>query len=213
MSDDNNNGNEPDPPADPFDGFEVYVTEPEVAAAWPGFSKLPEGERIALIIDASAAVRDHCRRDLARAVRTEVHDGRARPRVWLTVRPVVEVRSVAVGGVEIDNADGQGWTVDAATGELLRGNGRADPWFALRFPAGKGNVVVEYEGGYDPIPPPIKRAAILTVRRFAEAARASGVYRSEAIGDYSYALAEDARSPISDFVADLLAPYVAGALG
>lgn len=192
---------------------EIYVTEDEAAAAWPGLLKLPESERTALIADASAAVRDHCRRDLARAVRTEILDGRNRPRVWLSVRPVAEVLAVSINGEALDNADGEAWTVDAGTGELLRGPGRGDPWFAPAFPTGKGNVVVEYDGGFDPIPGPVKRATILTLRRFAEAARASGVYRSESIGDYSYTLADDARSPISDFVANMLAPYVAGGLG
>lgn len=193
--------------------MEIYVTEAEASAAWPGFLKLPADERTALIEDASAAVRDFCRRDLLLAVRTEIHDGRNRPRIWLAVQPVAAVTDVRVNGESIASPAGSGWTVNALTGELVRGGGRGDSWFAPWFPAGKGNVEVEYEAGFDPIPPPVRRATILTLRRFAEAARASGVYRSEAIGDYSYALAEDARSPISDFVADMLGHYVAGGLG
>lgn len=186
---------------------EAYATDADVLAAWPGLAALPAEERAALVADANAAVRDHCGRDLLLAARTERYSGRNRGRIWLAVRPIVEVSAVSIDGIgELSYDDGEGWAWDPETGALYRGPARTDPRHAPWFPFGTRNVEVAYTAGYDPVPPPVRRAAVLTARRLHDQGRQSGVYKSESIGDYSYTLA-DGQPVVSGFAASLLRRY------
>ena len=181
---------------------ETYATAAEVLAAWPGLAAIDEAEQAELIAVANAAVNDALRRDVLLAERTERHSGRNRSRIWLKVRPVVAVASVAIDGIgAVDE-----YRLDPETGELVRGPNRGDPRFGPWFPRGVRNVEVVYTGGYDPVPPPIKRAVILTARRIHDAGGVSGVYASESIGDYSYTLG-DGSSAVPDAALRLLRPY------
>lgn len=185
------------------------VTNAEVLAAWPGFSKLDSGEQAALITQASDAVEGWCQRVFAVTTYTELLSGANLPRVWLSHRPVVSITSVTVNGDAIDNSTGVGWQFDPDTGELLRGwnqdNRRFNPW----FPSGFRNITVVYSAGFSPIPPRVKRATILTVKNLAEAMRTSvGPIQSEKIGDYQYTLAAPSFQAVPAIAAGLLANYV-----
>ena len=188
------------------------ATDAEVTAAWPGFAKLPADERAALISDASAAIEDYCRRSFDAGTATEVRSGNNQPRLWLRNTPVVSVASVTVNGAEYTNADGSDWTVVAATGELVRGSGLADPRFGPWFPRGTSNITVVYDHGYASVPGPVRRACILAVRSLAELAKASGVYDSESLGDYSYTRGSASQAAIPDAAKALLSRYVRGDL-
>lgn len=187
---------------------ETYATPADVASAWPAFAKLPDVEQSALIAAACASIRAFCRRSFTQQTYVETHSGRNRSRLWLNVRPVVQVAAAVVNGEALDNSRGDAWTFKPASGELVRGDGLCDPRFAAWFPTGTGNVVVTYSGGYDPIPDDVKRAAILTVQTIQAAGKLSGAYKSESIGDYSYTLNDALRNPIPPTAAFLLSRYI-----
>ena len=182
----------------------------DAAAAWSGFADLPASEQAALVSDASQAVEDYCRRSFSVASAVESVDGGGLGRVWLSNRPVISVQSVVVDGTAIDDADGCGWVVNPATGELVRGSGRSDARFAPPFPRGTKNVTIVYLYGCESVPGPVKRACLLTVKRLAGLIATEGGYASESIGDYSYSVDSTQRSrAISDVAASLLQPYIA----
>lgn len=191
---------------------EVYATVEEVLASWPGLSKYAEQARQDLVDDANAAVRDHLNRELLLAERTEWLSGRNRPRLHLSVTPIVSVDALAIDGVDQDPAEGRAWTFDPRTGALYRGDGRGDPRFARPFPRGVRNVVATYTAGYDAVPGPVRRATILAARALHDLAAASGVYQFEMIGNYSYSLGKGVGA-VTDAARDLLANYKASPLG
>ena len=186
----------------------TYVTSAEVSAAWPGFASLSADEQAALIEVASAQIDAVCRRSLAQQTYVEKHSGINTPRVWLRNRPVVAVAEVKIYDTVLDNSTDEAWTVDALTGELLRGPSWGDPRFNYWFPSGRNNVQVTYSAGYDPIPAAVKRAAILMIQALNDAGKSSDVYKSESIGDYSYSLNDGFKTVVTPIVYGLLEPYV-----
>ncbi|MGD9617163.1 MAG: hypothetical protein AB7W06_17445 [Alphaproteobacteria bacterium] len=185
------------------------VSAAEVSAAWSGFAAIAAGEQTALIAAVSAAAETFCRRVLSGGVLacTERLDGGNRPRVWLANRPVVAVTSVTVNGAAISNPNGDAWTFDGASGELLLGNGQCEPRFAPWFPSGRGNVVVVYTAGYAAVPDDVKRALIVWIKHIANALAADTSKQSETIGDYSYTNAPGAGIAIPALAEALLTPY------
>lgn len=182
------------------------ITTSELTAAVPSLTG--RADLAQLVTAASLAVERYCGRTFAQATLTETHNGRNRSRLWLKRRPVVSVASVTINGTALDNTTSDAWTFQPETGELRRGNGHDAEPFAPWFPWGLQNIVVTYTGGYSPIPADVKQATILWARHLADATKASGLYQSEAIGDYSYTLASlDAQAGPPVALA-LLAPYV-----
>lgn len=185
-----------------------WLTSDAVASAWPGFVNLPADEQTALISAAMTAVENFCRRSFEQTTVTDVLNGRAGSRLWLSTRPVIQIASITVNGDAVDNTYGDAWTFNPNTGELVRGNGEDDPRFAPWFPKGTGNIVVVYFAGYNPVPDPVIRAGIIATRWYAEASKNAGLYSQERIGDYSYVLSDHVTATLPPGAAGLLAPYV-----
>lgn len=185
------------------------VSAAEVTAAWPGFAAIGAGEQAALIAAVSAAAETFCRRVLSGGVLayTERLDGKNRGRVWLRNRPVVAITSITINGAALANPNGDAWTLDGESGELLLGDGRYDPRFAPWFPTGRGNVVVSYTAGYAAVPDDVKRAAIFWIKHYANALAADSSKQSETIGDYSYTNAPGAGISMPAVAEALLTPY------
>jgi hypothetical protein len=182
------------------------VTSGEVVALVPSLAG--HGALALLISAASNAIEKRCRRIFASGTVTETHSGNSLSRVWLNRPPITSITSVAVDGTALDNTDGYGWGYNADTGELFRGNGRGDMRFASVFPGGSGNVSVVYVGGYATIPPDIKVACITLVKHLADGAKATGLLKSESIGDYSYTMADAMLVSMPAQTLALLAPYI-----
>lgn len=110
-----------------------------------------------MIQRASAAVENFCQRTLLATTHTEIHNGHGGASMLLREWPVKAVSSVSVDGQAIPAAasfDGAGWRL-AGREVVLAG---------YRFHAGRGNVVIEYEAGYDTVPDDIEHAVIETVQ-------------------------------------------------
>lgn len=140
-----------------------------------------------LISCASEIIISRIGYDPATATLTETHSGRGLPRLWLERRPVSSITSVSIDGTSLDNTDGDAWTFDPQTGELVLGSGSVHPDFAPRFPYGTRNVVVVYVAGSATIDPRLKRACIALVSWIAS--QPSGALTFESDTQYSYTLA------------------------
>ena len=183
---------------------EIYATADQILASWPG---LPTAGRDDLVEDANAAVRDWLRRDILLADRVERYNGPGLPELFLRARPVVSIDRVSID----DWGDQASWTVDPAVGVLYLGGRRGDPRFATRWPRGVQNVEVAYSAGLAAVPPPVRRAVVLTAQRLYEAGEKTGYMTSESIGDYSYTLA-DGLHAVPDVAQGLLVRYQEGPL-
>lgn len=185
----------------------TWLVQPlEVAASWPAFGDLDPAEQTSLIEAATDAIEQACGRSFALQTYTETYDGDNMPRLWLRNRPAGTISSVTANNSAIASGD---YTVDARLGCLWwgspgwagTGRQRQPGW-----PAGVQNVTVTYTAGFATTPASVKRAAILTCRYLYDAAKSSGAYQSESLGDYSYTLAApDATLPPA--VVALIAPY------
>lgn len=182
----------------------------DVLAAWPAFGALPASEQASLLSTASQRILSHCRREgFAQAGVTDVLDGTGLARVWLTRKPVITISTVTINGVAVDNTTGSAWSFNSRTGELRRGDGYSGINFAMRYPLGRGNVVVAYWAGYVAVPDPVVRATIWAVRWLSDQLKVSGIYSSESIGDYSYSLNAAAMSlSLPTHIASLLCDFV-----
>lgn len=183
----------------------ALVSAAEVTAAVPKLATSPD--LAALIDDVSAAIVNVIGFDPGLGAVAELHDGDDSGRLWLRKLPVVSVTSVTVNGVDLDNSAGDAWTVNYATGELVRGKGQEDARFAAWFPRGTRNVQVVYTGGTLTTPGPIRRACILTIKLMADAAKASGLYKSEETGSYKYTFQDPSQVTIPSQARWLLGPY------
>lgn len=166
-----------------------YCTAQDVAdlCSWPRFGQLSPSAQGRLIAAASGKLDEAMRRPygLAQQVVTETLDGRGLSTLWLALRPVITVMSVTVDGQALDNTNGDAWTFDGPKGLLVRGSGLRDRRYAYRFPRGTGNVVVQYWGGYSPIPDQVVVAAAWMVKYLYDQGKVSGIYSEESIADWS----------------------------
>lgn len=117
-----------------------------------------------LIEAAGAWAEEYCRRSFAEATVTETLDGTGTPSLFLPRYPVTEIASVAVNGIELDNADGRAYSIHAASGELRRGDPGRPRELAPRWPAGFGNITITYTGGPSSVPATVRQAVIILVR-------------------------------------------------
>ncbi len=180
------------------------ISQDELLAAVPKLATRADLD--ALIGAATVAIEKHCDRTFSFATEiAEYLDGNNRPTLWLARPPIAAILSVSVNGVALDNTDGNAWTYDPNTGELIRGEGQYDPRFAPWWAKGFRNVLVTYNGGFNPVPDDVKSAAVAMVKWITDAYRITGALSSEKIGDYQYAAAPGAGFPAS--VAAILAPY------
>ena len=160
----------------------------------------------ALITSASAIVENHCRRTFAYdAAVVEYLNGNGWGRVWLSRLPVASITAIEIGGSSVDVTS---WGFNPETGELIWATGSTDYRHATRIPRGRRNVKVTYAGGYATIPAPVVEATVQVVQQLADAAKVSGVYQSEEIGDYKYTLASGTIYSLPPLAAQILAPYV-----
>ncbi len=168
---------------------ELLATSDQVLASWSQFGNLPAVEQTALIAAASQAVINFCRRPgFLAAFTTETLDGKNYSRLWLSRRPIIQVISVTINGLTLDNTDGNAWSFKPGSGAIFRGPNATEPRFSAWFPAGNQNVVVQYWGGYPELPDPVVRATVIMTRYLWEFTRMRGLYQGESIGDYSYTL-------------------------
>lgn len=194
------------------------ITTADLTGFAPGLATLPGSALTMLVTAASRAVERHCRRTFARdEAIVERPNGRFRPILFLARPPINAITSIVVDGETLDPATPDYVIVDAAWGMLRRGNGRGDVRFARRWPIGEGLIVVTYDGGYAEIPDDVKLATIQQAQYLHDAAKASGRYQSERLGDYAYTLAPEATGPgspgLSIAAAALLSPYVLHGFG
>lgn len=180
------------------------ITEDELTAAVPSLATRTDLDL--LIGAATVAIERHCDRTFSFATEiAEYLDGNNRSAIWLARPPIADILSITVNGVALDNSDGNAWTYDPNTGELIRGEGQYDPRFANWWAKGFRNVLVVYNGGFNPVPDDVKSAAIAMVKWLVDSYRITGILSSEKIGDYQYAAAIGAGFPAT--VAAILAPY------
>jgi hypothetical protein len=194
------------------------ITTDELIGLAPGLARLPGPALTMLVGAASRAVERHCRRSFARdAEIVEALNGRFKPRLFLSRPPINAIASIEVDGETLD-PDGPDFVIERADwGIVRRGNGRGDPRFGRRWPEGAGRIVVTYDGGFDPIPDDVKLATIQQAKYLHDAAKASGRYASERLGDYGYSLNPAAmgggQTNLSTAAAELLVPFVLHGFG
>ena len=164
------------------------ITTSEVSAQWAGFASLDSLAQARLIEAATSAIERYCRRSFASEEVTEYISGNGTSRIWLDRRPVVEITSVTVNDVSLDNTANAAWVLDPLTGTLTRGTGQHDSQLAMHWPRGTRNIVVVYTGGFSPVPSDVKLAAVTLVKHLNDAATKTGILSSENIGAYSYVL-------------------------
>jgi hypothetical protein len=191
----------------------AYCTAQDVieTCTWPGFGRLSATAQSRFIDAASDKVDSACGRKFGftQQSETESFDGRGQSELWLSLRPVVTVASVTIDGDPIDNTDGTAWTLDGATGRLIRGAGREDPRFALRWPHGDGNIVVQYWGGYAAIPANVILATAYAVKYLFDQGKVSGAYSQETIGSYTRSIRQvPLTAGLPDHIIGLLQPYM-----
>lgn len=192
---------------------ELLCTTADVADAWPKFAALTATRQASLVSRASQAVLDHCRRGFIEMGVAEAKDGDNLSRLWLRRTPIISVSAVAIDGYALDNTSGDAWYFRPGTGELGRGRGHHDFRFGRAWPSGRGNIVVQYWGGYAAVPDPVVEATVWCVKWMSDRARISGIFQSESIGDYSFTLADQEGGlslALPAEIAALLADYVAG---
>ena len=179
------------------------ISSAELTASLPALAT--RSDLALLITAASVAVEKYCGREFTQSSVTEYHNGKGLPRLWLRKLPVVSISSLTVNGSALASTD---YTYDGDTGELVRGDGQADQRFQCRFPHGTKNIAIVYTGGYSPIPEAVKAATIMTVQHIVDGLKATGLFSSESIGDYSYTF-NTAFQPLIPKPAELLlAGYV-----
>lgn len=179
-------------------------TTADVIARVPSLANHPA--LAALVTSASAAVENHCRRTFGYSASVvEFHNGDGWGRVWLSRLPVASITAIELSGSALDVAS---FGFNPETGELIWATGSTDYRHATPFPRGRRNVKVTYAGGYASIPGPVVEAVVQTVKQLADAAKVSGVYSSERIGDYQYTLAAGTIYSLPSLAVQLLAPYV-----
>lgn len=191
---------------------EQLCTVTDVLNAWPAFAKVNPTEQAKLCDTASGKILKFCRRaGFIQETMNEFIDGNNLTRVWLSRRPVINVFQITINGELVDNPNNDAWGFNAKTGELWRHLGYHDVRFGRWFPKGRQNIQVGYFAGFGEIPSDINRAAIFYVKYLREQIKASGVYSSESIGDYSYNLNAKALglAGLPDHVQALCLDYVA----
>jgi hypothetical protein len=168
---------------------EQLCTISDVVDAWAPFAQVNPTEQAKLIDTASGKILKFCRRaGFIQETMNEFIDGNNLTRVWLSRRPVLNVFSLTINGILLQNTTGLEWGFNAKTGEFWRHTGHHDIRFGRFFPKGRQNIQVGYFAGFGEVPSEINRAAIFLVKYLREQIRVSGVYSSESIGDYSYSL-------------------------
>ena len=176
----------------------AYCTAQDVidCCVWPAFGQVAPTVQSDFIDCASEKIDEVTRRTfgLGQQSVTETFDGDGNVELMLSLRPVVSVALVTVDGDPLDNTDGTAWTLRGASGRLIRGDGRGDSRFALRWPAGSDNIGVQYWGGYADLPKRIVRATAWLVRYFYDQGMISGAVSQESIGGYTRSLREVALS-------------------
>lgn len=170
----------------------AYCTPQDVITycSWPAFGLLPEDAQ-GNFIEAASDLIDRVtwrKYGISQASIAEVFDGDGQESLWLSLRPVISIASILINDWPLDNSGGWAWTLNGATGKLVRGGGHEDPRFGLRWPHGSQNILVQYWGGAANIPSFIAVATAWTVRYFRDQGAVSGAYDSETIGRYSYSL-------------------------
>jgi hypothetical protein len=190
-----------------------YAQPADVVAgcAWPAFAALPANAQTLLINSASKKIDQTCRRPfgLAQQSITEVKSGRNTAALWLKLLPVVSVQAITLNGTALDNTFGDAWTFHPGTGKVVRGDGQDDTRFVPWWPAGEENIIVQYWGGYSPIPDEIVLGTAYLVRYYYERGKVSGIYSQEAIADWSGTLnAMNLTGAVPEHVMALIADYV-----
>lgn len=191
----------------------AYCTAQDVIerCSWSGFGRLSATAQGGFIDTASDQIDSACGRKFGftQQSETETFDGRGQSELWLSLRPVVSVASVTLDGDPLDNTDGTAWTLDGATGRLIRGAGREDPRFADRWPHGDDNIIVQYWGGYAAIPPKVVTATCFAVRHLYDQGKVSGAYSQETIGSYTRSIRQIALTAgLPDQVIGLLQEFM-----
>lgn len=128
-----------------------YITMDEARR----FVELPEGtdemELRAAVQAATQSCIDLMNWDVSEATVTEKFSGLNGRMLPLARQPVTAVTSVLVNGLAVDLSD-----IDFDSTILYRRS--------TVFPKGIRNITVTYTGGYDPIPTPVKRAVLYTLK-------------------------------------------------
>jgi len=175
-----------------------------------------------LVLNAEDAIRYYCDRPLGflaatvGASATEVFDGESWRSMVLTYTPLTSITSVTLRGsstamaaasydfvpssgvLRLLNSSTSQWGMDYAYA------GRTG-WGPVRFPDGFRQVTVVYVGGYSAVPPSLSMAATLLTCSLFSTRAASGPFKSETLGRYSYT-----KEDWSAMKEGLLPPQVAG---
>ena len=77
-----------------------------------------------------------------------------------------------------------------------------------RVPRGSFNHVIDYRAGYETIPDDLAHAANVMVQSAFDQGKASGYYKTESIGDYSYTLADTVQ--VDDEIRGIINRYKSG---
>lgn len=154
---------------------------------------------IALWITAvSKSIQSYCNRVFKSASVTETLDSPGRNVIAVSRPPVTAVASFTVDGTAMTTAD---YDLDADAGHFRRVDGGL-------WSEGQQIVTAVYTGGYTTIPEPVKLAALLALKHALGQLDATGQYRSERLGDYSYDLADNGGNDLPTAALSYLDAYV-----
>jgi hypothetical protein len=184
----------------------------DIIDAWPAFGRLPSTRQASLIRTASQKIVNFCRgTDFFPTYHDEFHDGTNGSTIWVYHKPITNVIAILINGNPIDNTglDSPAWTVYPKEGKIVRGPSVGVARFNCWFPMGTRNLEVQYYAGFASVPDPIIQATVFMCKYLQDQLKASGIFASESLGDYSYTLnAVAGAMTVPAHVADLCAEYV-----
>lgn len=116
---------------------------------WPVYAGAPAPEDAQALLDAASAnITDFCGWPIGpHEVEGEEYDGEGQRVLSLRALAVV-----SVGEVRIDGSPVTGWRLSKRYGQLQRTSGV--------WPAGFGRITVDYEAGFDPVPPNLVKLCV-----------------------------------------------------
>lgn len=136
----------------------------------------------AVIAAVSESIENYCRREFARKVRTEFYDGTCANSLLLKCRPVWSVVSVHD---DLDYRFNDLSVMSPDSYVVYEAEGIIKLRYSL-FAPGLKNVRIEYEAGYDEVPPAVVQAAnILVAHFYTRAQSGADAIASESMGVYS----------------------------
>jgi hypothetical protein len=150
----------------------------------------------ALCSVATQLIQKECNRIFGAASYVELLDGLGNDSIFIKNPPINTLTDITIISSEETVYDDSVFDFDAGTGEIWwdsRDVVDASQNYLGCFPCGRRNIQVTYNGGFEPVPPPIEMvAANLVMEMFDPSLATSENMEMEKLGQYQYKRRKDA---------------------